>query len=129
MGGWSSVRAREGDQYCIGGASSNPESNGQICRFKVTDIAWKIDYTDPKTGEHDGTVRWVQVGKKTGRCPVGGDSGAPVYTFRQSDGYVVAKGILSGAAGDNEPVQSPCVSYFTDFHDVLKAVGKDVYKK
>ncbi|MFC7641939.1 hypothetical protein ACFQX6_13830 [Streptosporangium lutulentum] len=129
VGGRFSVRAREGDQYCIGGASPNPESNGQICRFKVTDIAWKVDYTDPKTREHDGTVRWVQVGKKTGTCPVAGDSGAPVYTFRQSDGYVVAKGIFSGGAGDDKPVQSTCVTYFTDFHDVMKAVGKDIYKK
>ncbi|MER7506685.1 hypothetical protein AB0L05_41670 [Nonomuraea pusilla] len=82
----------------------------------------------PETGEHDGTVRWVQVGKKSGRCPVGGDSGAPVYTFRQSDGYVVAKGIYSGGVGD-DPVQSTCVTFFTDFHDVIKAVGKDIYKK
>ncbi len=132
VGGRFSVRAREGDQYCIGGASPakdpDPVSWGQICRFKVTDIAWKIEYTDRKTGESDGTVRWVQVGKKTGRCPVSGDSGAPVYTFRQSDGYVIAKGIYSGGKG-NENVQSTCVSYFTDFHDVMKAVGKDIYKK
>lgn len=83
----------------------------------------------PKTREHDGTVRWVQVGKKTGRCQVRGDSGAPVYTFRQSDGCVVAKGILSGTAGDEKPVQSTCVTQFVDFHDVMKAVGKDIYKK
>lgn len=129
VGGRFSVPAREGDQYCIGGASPNPVSNGQICRFKVTDIAWKVQYTDPKTGKTDGTARWVQVGKKTGRCPVSGDSGSPVYTFRKSDGYVVAKGIFSGGAGDNQPVQSTCVTYFTDFHDVMKAVGKDIYKK
>nr|WP_055506795.1 hypothetical protein [Nonomuraea pusilla] len=73
-------------------------------------------------------MRWVQVGKKTGRCTVDGDSGAPVYTFRQSDGYVLAKGILSGSSGE-EPVESTCVTFFTDFHDVMKAVGKDIYKK
>ncbi|MET7338880.1 DNRLRE domain-containing protein [Nonomuraea sp. NPDC005650] len=129
VGGRFSVRSREGDQYCVGGASTNPESNGQICRFKVTDIGWKVEYVDPKTREYVGTVRWVQVGKKTGKCPVGGDSGAPVYTFRQSDGYVVAKGVFSGGVGDDAPVQSTCVTYFTDIHDVMKAVGKDIYKK
>ncbi|MEV6041187.1 hypothetical protein AB0L65_59510 [Nonomuraea sp. NPDC052116] len=129
MGGRSSVRSRESDQYCIGGASTNPESNDQICRFKVTDIGWKVEYAGPKTREYIGTVRWVQVGKKTGKCPVGGDSVAPVYTFRQSDGYVVAKGIFSGGVGDDAPVQSTCVTYFTDIHDVMKAVGKDIYKK
>jgi hypothetical protein len=129
VGGRFSVRAREGDQYCIGGASSNPASNGQICRFKVTDIAWKVEYTDPATGGLDGTARWVQVGKKTGRCPVGGDSGAPVYTFRPGDGYVIAKGIYSGGAGEDLPTQPTCVTYFTDIHDVIKAVGKDIFKK
>ncbi|MFE3449283.1 hypothetical protein ACFXJ8_10140 [Nonomuraea sp. NPDC059194] len=61
---------------------------------------------------------------------VGGDSGAPVYTFRKSDGYAVAKGIHSGTGDrDDNPIQSTCVTYFTDFHDVMKAVGKDIYKK
>ncbi|WP_326820277.1 hypothetical protein [Streptosporangium sp. NBC_01756] len=41
----------------------------------------------------------------------------------------MAKGILSGTAGDEKPVQSTCVTQFVDFHDVMKAVGKDIYKK
>ncbi|MFI0417068.1 DNRLRE domain-containing protein [Spongiactinospora sp. 9N601] len=127
VGGRFSVPAREGDQYCVGGASQNTEtlSNGQICRFKVTDIAWKI-----KSSKSTSTTRWVQVGKKSGRCTIGGDSGAPVYTFRKGDGFVVAKGIHHGSnSADGKPIQSTCVNYFTDIHDVMKAVGKDVYKK
>ncbi len=64
------------------------------------------------------------------RCTIDGYSGAPVYTFRKSDGYVVAKGIHHGSeSADNNPVQSTCINYFTDIHDVMKAVGKDTYKK
>jgi hypothetical protein len=71
----------------------------------------------------------VEAGKKTGKCMVTGDSRAPVRIFRQSDGYVVAKDIYSGRVGDDQPVQSTCVTFFTDFHDVMKAVGKDVHKR
>ncbi|MFI6510886.1 DNRLRE domain-containing protein [Streptosporangium sp. NPDC050855] len=116
VGGRYSVRAKEGDQYCTGGAST-----GQICRWKVTDLAWKIDMGGQ-------TVRWVHVGKKRGRCVIDGDSGGPVYTFRP-DGYVVAKGITSGSSSPEEPIQDTCMHTFTDFHDVMKAVGKDIYKK
>ncbi|MEV0350603.1 hypothetical protein AB0H88_32880 [Nonomuraea sp. NPDC050680] len=41
----------------------------------------------------------------------------------------MAKGIFSGGQGDGKNIQSTCVTFFTDFHDVMKAVGKDVYKK
>ncbi|WP_327104272.1 hypothetical protein [Nonomuraea glycinis] len=75
------------------------------------------------------TVRWVQVGKKRGKCVIDGDSGGPVYTFR-SDGSVVAKGVTSGSnADETTPVKDTCVHTFTDFHDVMKAVGKDIYKR
>ncbi|MEU7833882.1 DNRLRE domain-containing protein [Nonomuraea sp. NPDC049129] len=127
VGGRFSVPARETDQYCVGGASPDTKtlSNGQICGFKVTDIGWKVEGSKPKS-----TTRWLQVGKKSGRCTIRGDSGAPVYTFRKGDGYVVAKGIHHGSNNvDNKPSVSTCVNYFTDIHDVMKAVGKDVYKK
>ncbi|MGV9302016.1 hypothetical protein ACWDLG_01470 [Nonomuraea sp. NPDC003727] len=102
VGGRFSVPARESDQYCVGGASPDPDtrSNGQICRFKATDIGWKLETAK-------STTRWVQGGKKSGRCTIDGDSGAPVYTFRKSDGYVVAKGIHHGSENaDNSPVRS-----------------------
>ncbi|MFD1930874.1 MULTISPECIES: hypothetical protein [Nonomuraea] len=42
----------------------------------------------------------------------------------------MAKGIHHGSeSADNNPVQSTCINYFTDIHDVMKAVGKDTYKK
>ncbi|GGP14387.1 S1 family peptidase [Nonomuraea glycinis] len=80
-------------------------------------------------GSKTETVRWVQVGKKRGKCVIDGDSGGPVYTFR-SDGSVVAKGVTSGSNADlKTPVKDTCVHTFTDFHDVTKAVGKDIYKR
>ncbi|MET9344597.1 DNRLRE domain-containing protein [Nonomuraea sp. NPDC003804] len=118
-----SIPAKENDQYCTGGFST-----GQICRWKVTDIAWKVDMKDFTTGASTGTTRWVQVGKKRGRCVIGGDSGGPVYTFRP-DGTVVAKGITSGSNTKTERIKDVCIHTFTDFHDVMKAVGKDIYKK
>ncbi|MFC4063280.1 hypothetical protein ACFOWE_33785, partial [Planomonospora corallina] len=106
VGGRHSVRAKEGDQYCTGGATT-----GQICRWKVTDLAWKVDTFEGDN--YDGTLRWVQVGKKRGRCVNGGDSGGPVYTFR-SDGYVVAKGITSASNTKDEPIKDTCLHFFTD---------------
>ncbi|MET9344688.1 hypothetical protein [Nonomuraea sp. NPDC003804] len=55
-GGRFSVPARDTDQYCVGGASPDPDtlSNGQICRFKVADIGWKLETPT-------STTRWVQV--------------------------------------------------------------------
>ncbi|MFI6817457.1 DNRLRE domain-containing protein [Nonomuraea sp. NPDC050328] len=118
VGGRYSVPAKEGDQYCTGGITS-----GQICRWKVTDLGWKIE-----NKESGAKTRWLQMGKKAGRCVNGGDSGGPVYTFR-SDGYVVAKGITAVSNAKTEPILDVCVHGFTDFHDVMKAVGKDIYKK
>ncbi|MEV4400250.1 hypothetical protein [Nonomuraea sp. NPDC049607] len=60
-------------------AGPDTRSNGQICRFEVTDIGCTIK---------------------------GGSNGL-----------------------GNNPVQSTCVNYFTDIHDVMKAVGKDIHKK
>ncbi|MFI9433084.1 MULTISPECIES: DNRLRE domain-containing protein [Streptosporangium] len=121
-GRWSR-RAIVGDQYCVGG-----KSTGQTCRWKVTDLGWKVDYNKQNGGAFAGTARWVHRGTRAGTCTRGGDSGGPVYTIRPEDGYVVAKGIHSGS-DDVGASSSECVEFFTDIHDVIKAYGGDIMKR
>lgn len=117
-GRWSR-RAQEGDLYCVGGAFS-----GQTCNWKVSHIGWKVKYDD------GAVVRWVQVGTRANGCNKGGDSGAPVYTIRPSDGKIMAKGIHSGSTKTDtgEDRVDDCVSFFTDIWDVNKAFGDRITK-
>ncbi|MFI7143449.1 hypothetical protein ACIBO2_00925 [Nonomuraea sp. NPDC050022] len=117
-GRWSR-RAQDGDLYCVGGVNS-----GQTCNWKVAGIGWKI-----KNGTK--TTRWVQRGTRANRCTKRGDSGAPVYTIRSSDGYVVAKGIHHGSLKneDGTDMTENCEAYFTDIHDVGLAFGDRIMKR
>ncbi|GAA3813522.1 hypothetical protein GCM10022226_37810 [Sphaerisporangium flaviroseum] len=64
------------------------------------------------------------MGSRVGGCTEGGDSGGPIFTI-ESDGYVAAKGILSGGKG----ALGVCTVNFTDIQEVRRAFGGDVMKR
>jgi hypothetical protein len=119
-GKWSRSPA-SGDQYCTGGRAS-----GEQCGWKVV---WSAagNYTY-NSGE---VARRVWRGDKRGWCIKAGDSGGPVYTVR-SDGYVVAKGIISGATGFGGSdayaglLDTACRNIFSDIWDAYYGFPGDI---
>ncbi|MEV6157811.1 hypothetical protein AB0L53_46485 [Nonomuraea sp. NPDC052129] len=71
-----------------------------------------------------GTLQNGVQGSRASGCSEAGDSGGPIFTI-QPDGYIVAKGILSGGAS----VLGLCRLNFTDIQDVRRAFGGDVMKR
>ncbi|MFF1613424.1 hypothetical protein ACFVYA_37125 [Amycolatopsis sp. NPDC058278] len=107
--------AYKGKKYCTGG-----KNKGVICN-------WKIDRTALTTRYRDGSVaRNMFRGKKKGWCLWAGDSGGPVYTT-QSNGKIVAKGLISGAAGGGGDHFAgrfdgdPCIGWFSEIVRAEKA--------
>lgn len=108
VGGLWSRSPLVGDAYCTSGAYS-----GELCNWSVAFINADVLYS---TGE---TARNITVSAaKTGACVQPGDSGAPVFTVRVSDGKALAKGVLSAGSGGGSDYMSgpedPCYSVFTD---------------
>jgi hypothetical protein len=70
-------------------------------------------------------------GDKRGWCIKTGDSGGPTYTVR-SDGYVVAKGIISGASGYGGSdayagaTDTPCRNIFTNIWSAYNGFPGDI---
>jgi hypothetical protein len=119
-GKWSRGPA-SGDQYCTGGRAS-----GEQCGWKVV---WSA--TGNYTYNSGEVARRVWRGDKRGWCIKAGDSGGPVYTVR-SDGYVVAKGIISGATGFGGSdayaglFDTPCRNIFTNIWDAYYGFPGDI---
>ncbi|MBB4942786.1 hypothetical protein FHR32_007186 [Streptosporangium album] len=111
-------RSVPGDLFCIGGRTT-----GQSCNWKVEEVNKPIPQ-GIDGGGFAGTLANGVRATRRGDCSEGGDSGGPIFTI-ESDGYVVAKGILSGGAD----VLGFCKLNFTDIHDVRKAFGGDVMKR
>lgn len=103
---WSR-RAQVGDRYCTGGYRT-----GEMCGWRVDRVGINIKYND---GE--GTGRNLVEGSKQDQCTLKGDSGGPVFTV-QSDGGIVAKGLISGGGGGGDDdfggAWDRCRNYFTD---------------
>lgn len=112
----------EGDQYCTGGRTS-----GEQCGWRVeSDAAGNFFYSAT-----DETARRVWIGRKYGRCIIGGDSGGPVYTVN-GGGQILAKGTISGATGyggSDNISQFPdrkCTNVFTDIYDAFVSFPGDL---
>lgn len=112
-----------GQQFCVSGAT-----RGEVCGFKVTNpYSWyhprlknerDVWYTGPET------IGWVTTGTKKGVCPIGGDSGAPVYYRAMSNPNAVkAMGILSSISTKDmsatPPADNPCSVFFTPVSTAL----------
>lgn len=84
VGAMAGGRATVGQSLCHGGY------NGDVC-------GWVVKSTGVNYTYGDGSVLRTAVrAEKKGWCFKPGDSGAPVYFIRSSDGKVVAQGIASG---------------------------------
>ena len=111
-----------GDRYCTGGRSS-----GERCSW---DVEWQAAGNYFYTGTEE-TARRVWLGRKYGRCIIGGDSGGPVYTVN-AGGQVLAKGVISGVSGyggsDNTTAfpEAECVNVFTDIYDAFVSLPGDL---
>jgi hypothetical protein len=114
--------AYEGKSYCTGG-----RNRGALCGWKIKKVAMNHKYED---GE---TVRNVFYAEKKGWCLWGGDSGGPVYTT-QSNGKIVAKGIISGAGGGGDDhyaglLDRPCKGWFSEVKRAEKAFPGAIAKR
>ena len=111
VGAQASGRATVGQSLCHGGY------NGDVCSWVVKSTGLNYTYGD------GSVIRNAVRAEKRGWCFKPGDSGAPVYYIRSSDGKVVAQGIASGDTrfGGSDfyagALDSPCRLIFTDIWD------------
>lgn len=120
VAGMISRRAASGDQFCTGGSSRKDDGSagpGEICGWSVDVV--KVDY-QYATGHWWRNV--VRSHNKSGWCNRPGDSGAPIY-FVNSNGSVLAKGILDGVGGGGSDYYAgvldldQCSVLFTDIYE------------
>ncbi|MDX3615694.1 DNRLRE domain-containing protein [Streptomyces europaeiscabiei] len=119
------TRSKKAEQFCTGGARSS-----EVCGWKVTETKKRWKY-----GNGDVAQNMTVAEKNSGACIIGGDSGGPVYTVK-SNGYVYAKGIISGSGcvsltDDGECSDSwdgKCRVFFTDISLAEKALPGGVKK-
>lgn len=78
----------DGEYVCQSGYTSYPNR----CQIEVTNDYIQYDFDDGKG------VRVGVEGRRCAGCPAvaHGDSGGPVWSIRSADGYVAARGIVSG---------------------------------
>ncbi|MGA5040393.1 DNRLRE domain-containing protein [Streptomyces capoamus] len=119
------TRSKKGEQFCTGGARSS-----EVCGWKVTATKQRVKYSGGTIAENMTVAE-----KNSGACTLGGDSGGPVYTVK-SNGYVYAKGIISGGgcqsvSDDGECSDSwdgNCRVMFTDISLAEKALPGGIKK-
>ncbi|GIH99345.1 DNRLRE domain-containing protein [Planobispora takensis] len=114
VSGVYSEYAKVGDRYCVSGRVS-----GETCGWTVKEVGKSVRYGNSET------VRYLVIGEKSsGTCTQPGDSGSPVYTIRQQDGRVVARGITSGGRRDQTEANFflPCRHLFTDIRHAVNAM-------
>lgn len=114
--------AYKGKSYCTGG-----KNRGALCGWKIKKVAANHKYDD---GE---IVRNVFYAEKKGWCLWKGDSGGPVYTT-QSNGKIVAKGIISGGGGGGGDhhaglFEKSCVAWFSEVKRAEKAFPGAIAKR
>jgi hypothetical protein len=114
--------AFEGKSYCTGG-----RNRGALCGWKIKKVAKNHKYED------GAVLRNAFYGEKKGWCLWGGDSGGPVYTT-QSNGKIVAKGIISGGGGGGSDYyaghsDSPCRAWFSEVKRAEKAFPGAITKR
>lgn len=108
----------DGEYVCQSGYTSYPNR----CQIQVTNAYMQWDFGDGK-----GVRRGVE-GRQCAGCPAvaHGDSGGPVWSIRSSDGYVAARGIVSGG----HTVVEQDVSYeyilWTETPAALAALGVSI---
>ena len=92
------------------------------CQIQVTNDYVQYDYGDGKG------VRVGVEGRQCAGCPsvAHGDSGGPVWSIRSSDGYVAARGIVSG--GHTPVVEDVSYEYilFTEVPFAVSALGVSI---
>jgi hypothetical protein len=119
------TRSKKGEQFCTGGART-----GEVCGWKVTQTKKRVKYSGGTVGENMTVAE-----KNSGKCLLHGDSGGPVYTVK-SNGYVYAKGIISGSGcasvtddGEcSDAWDGKCKVIFTDIALAEKALPGGVKK-
>ncbi|MFB7335999.1 hypothetical protein ACFC00_30885 [Streptomyces adustus] len=119
------TRSKKGEQFCTGGARSS-----EVCGWKVTQTQKRYKYSNGDVAENMTVAE-----KNSGACIIGGDSEGPVYTVK-SNGYVYAKGIISGAGcasvshnGEcSDAWDGKCRVIFTDISLAEKALPGGVKK-
>jgi hypothetical protein len=107
-------RSVPADLFCVGG-----KVYGQHCSWKVMESK---DYFKTDGGLLDNAIGATHPSECL--TEEGGDSGGPVYTF-QSDGSVVAKGIVSSGTS----TLLDCYVTFTDITTLRQSYGGDVMKR
>ncbi len=103
------------DQICANGASDGENcgkvvATGVNIHYNVQGPAVEGDNVWLRNAVRAEPTNWNQ-------CPIGGDSGAPVY--KRWSNEVIAKGIYSGSGGD---ILAGCNFYFTDIMDAYLAL-------
>jgi V8-like Glu-specific endopeptidase len=103
-----------GDQYWVGGKTS-----GDVGVFEVENTRIDVYYFNLGSWARE----MIEGSKNNSNgCVNGGDSGGPVFTYR-NDGSVAAKGVQSGGAS----IISSCYDYFTNVRlseDALPGIVK-----
>nr|MDT0663222.1 hypothetical protein [Micromonospora sp. DSM 115978] len=107
-----------GEWACQSGYTSYPNR----CQIQVTNDYIQYDFDDGKG------VRIGVEGRQCAGCPAvaHGDSGGPVWSIRSSDGYVAARGIVSGGHTPVVPNRSYEYILWTEVPFAVSALGVSI---
>lgn len=104
-------RAKSGDKFCTGGASTD-----EICGWGISRTGTNVRYEEPGRP----WARNVIMAVKRGYCLRGGDSGGSAFVS-DSRGDVIVRGVISGGSG-NGTSKYPCRAVVTDYWDIYQGL-------